>query len=192
MGRVASFLVLLAFASLIGCGGTDVPSDARPILIREAAGTVDGVGLGDRPQMVIDRLGQPAPSSESDKVVPFRAPEDLTNDPPYGHHDVQAPGAPVLRYDDTLYLVCPQHSPCPGRVSLVMVTGAGAVTSRGVRIGDSLGHAEEEYRLYCRDEEEADEGRTIGPYCTGKVAVKRFIMFVGDPIDSIQIMLGPT
>jgi hypothetical protein len=97
----------------------------------------------------------------------------------------------VLRYDETLYLVCPQLSSCPGRVSLVMVTGAGAVTSRGVRIGDSLGRAEDEYRLYCRAEGDADEGRTIGPYCTGKVADKRFIMFVGDPIDRIQIMLGP-
>ena len=97
----------------------------------------------------------------------------------------------MLRYDDTLYLVCPQLSPCPGRVSHIIVTGAGAVTSRGVRIGDSLGRAEDKYRLYCRDEEAADEGRSIGPYCTGKVADKRHIMFVGDPIDSIQIMRGP-
>ena len=184
--------MLLVGAGLMSCGETDVPSDARPIHIREAAGTVAGVGLGDRPQTVIDRLGQPAPSSESDKVVPFGAPENLAKPPPGGQHDVQAPGAPVLRYDDTLYLVCAQ--PCSARVSLVMVTGAGAVTSRGVRIGDSLGRAEDKYRLYCRDEEGGDggdEGRTIGPYCTGKVTDKRFITFVGDPIDRIQIMLGP-
>ena len=97
----------------------------------------------------------------------------------------------MLRYDDTLYLVCPQLSPCPGRVSGIVVTGAGAVTSRGVRIGDSLDRADDRYRLYCRDEDDADEGRTIGPYCTCEVAYKRFIMFVGDPIDSIETMLGP-
>jgi len=79
-------------------------------------------------------------------------------------------------------------------VTRIIVTGPGAVTSRGVRIGDSLGRAEDEYRLYCRGEEggdEGDEGRTIGPYCSGKVADERFIMFVGDPIDRIELMHGP-
>lgn len=83
----------------------------------------------NRPQTVIHRLGKPAPTSESDKVVPFRAPEDLANPLPGGRYDVQAPDARVLRYDDTLYLVCPQPSPRPGGVSHDLVTGAGAVTS---------------------------------------------------------------
>ena len=191
MDRLAGCVVVLTSAILMSCGGADVPSDARPILIREAAGTVDGVGLGDQPRTVIDRLGAPPPSSESDKVLPGRAPEDTTMGPPYSQYDVQAPGAPVLRYDNTLYLVCPRLSACPGRVTRIIVTGEGAVTSRGVRIGDSLGRAEDEYRLYCRDEQELDEGRSYGPYCTGKVTDERFLMFVGDPIDRIELMRGP-
>jgi hypothetical protein len=145
--------------------------EARRILIREAAGMVDGVRLGARPQTVIDRLGPPPASSDSERMLPARAATDTTIGPGSDDHELKAPGAPVLRYDDTLYLICRKLTSCSGRVSKVIVTGAGAITSRGVRIGDSLDRAKDKYRLYCRDEEGGDEGRTVGPYSTPREAV---------------------
>ena len=197
MRRLVGCLVVLACAAFVSCGDSGAPTDAermdaRRILIREAAGTVDGVRLGARPQTVIDRLGPPPASPDSERMLPARAPADTTLGPASDDHEPKAPGAPVLRYADTLYLICAQRTSCSGRVSKVIVTGAGAITSRGVRIGDSLDRANDKYRLYCRSKEGGDEGRTVGPYCASELTNGRFIMFIGDPIDRIDIMLDPT
>lgn len=161
-----------------------------PITIDERAGTVSGVGLGDRPAIVLKRVGPPVAYGDSDPVLPLQAPDGIHLGPEAGseRYAVKAPGAPALRYDHVFYLVCAPEQRCAGRVGQIIVTGPGARTTRGIAIGERLAEARARYALKCEDPDPStSEFSGLGPYCSGVVGQGTEIFFIGDPIDRIEL-----
>ena len=166
--------------------------DARRILIREAAGTVDGVRLGARPQTVIDRLGPPSASSDSERMLPARAPADTTIGPDPDDHELRAPGAPMLRYDDTIYL----HL-----LGALLVLGPHFEGHRHRRGRHHLARRED--RRFARRRRRsitactaATSRRRRGPHSRPVLRQRghrrALLMALGDPIDPIDMVLTTT
>jgi len=100
-----------------------------------------------------------------------------------GQRPVHSP--PDLRYDDVSFGLC------RGRAYFVLVAEDGAITLRGVAIGDDLGEARKAYSaLVCGRAyggESLFGGGTYYPYCAGRLGAHRWISFGEDPIASITI-----
>ena len=100
------------------------------------------------------------------------------------------PDRRALRYRDAFFYPCGPRLHCPGRVGGFEVTGPGARTNRGVRIGEPLAAARRRYRLHC-ETGDLNADPSDFPFCTGQVAARRYIFFDNDPIDSIALAAAP-
>lgn len=161
--------------------------------IDELAGTYRGVGIGDRPSRIRRALGPGGHWGPHDPIVPLDADFlRLGNGADFSFDTLRIVPSDrrALRYRDAFFYPCGPRLHCPGRVGGFEVTGPGARTNRGVRIGEPLAAARRRYRLRCTMGDPKSDPSTF-PSCTGRVAARRYIFFDNDPIDSIALAAAP-
>ena len=173
---VAVALVPAAWATVRALAPLDERPD-RALGIAARAGTVRGVGVGDRVRAVRAVWG-PARLSPTAPIAPLAEDFDALAAPPF----IPTPGDThaVLRYRGASFLVSDSV------VYAVIVSDPDAETGEGVGVGDNLALARDAYpALECTTGERPD-GRTF-PYCAGRLRDGRHAWFGDDPIRSITL-----
>ena len=173
---VAVALVPLAWAIFRSLSPVD-ERPARPLPVDVRAGSAGGAGLGDDTSAVRGAWGA-GRASPTAPIAPLGEDFDSLAAPLF----IETPGEShaVLRYRGASFLIS------DGRVYAVVVAARDAETVDGVGVGDSLELARDAYpALDCRTATRPD-GRTF-PYCTGRIAARRYAWFGDDPIRSITV-----
>jgi hypothetical protein len=170
---------------LRACGVAEEDSgEKHPI--DESAGRYRGVALGAMPDELTDVFGAKKPAGENEPLLPANVDVDDEDDGPsvipYGSLGPAKTAA--YRYKDVVFAFV------AGRLRWLETIDPGAVTQRGVGIGDDLKTVEGRYP-------EATCGKAGGgdyyeyPACVLKLRPNRFIWFGGDPIRSITLSSLP-
>jgi hypothetical protein len=161
--------------------------------IDEVAGSYRSVGIGDRVEHVRHALGPGGHWGPREAIVPLDADflrlgngADFTLDT---LRIVPADGR-ALRYRDVFFYPCGRRLHCADRVGGFEVTGYRARTARGVHIGDRLALARRRYHVHCATGNLGAHPSSF-PFCTGRVANRRYIFFDNDPIDDIAVSAAP-
>jgi hypothetical protein len=190
-GAAALFLVALVTSCnddpTLFSDRPDVGRAAQHRVINVDTGSYYGVGIGAVPAAVRRARGEPGPwDRKHDPVTPLGRDVWETNtlstlcrvDP----RDFRPFGA--LRYQDAAFLLYGD------RVCTIIVIEDGAATESGVAIGDPMEDARTAYpQLRCGQlptEVDVEDPETI-PYCTGKIQRNRYLAFINDPIDTIEV-----
>jgi hypothetical protein len=182
--RLTPFLVAAAITS--GCGGDSDPGERSGPLVDERAGTFRGVSLGDRPNAVALARGRPDQDPGTRNATPTGASDETSRtfggmQPPSRRATLR-----IYNYRDATYLATREDG-----VYAILITAAGARTSRGVAIGDSLQDIRQRYSGFECGVKNADNEYVDVPYCGGRVGRARHIWFGGDPVASITLAVSP-
>lgn len=175
-----------------GTGGPSLVVDAR-------AGRAGSFGLSDRPATASDTYGRSQkPASGPGGGLPIGVDADAVGRP--GGYAFPAPcdePQPDRAGDGTsgelgvteLSFRGVGVEFCRERAFIVVVTGRGSQTTRGARIGEPLEQARSRHpSLRCA----MSPGSTtppvpVFPYCTGRIAKRRYLWLGQDPVSSIAI-----
>ena len=189
--RVLRIAAVTGASLLLGSCGKGEPNDrkpTRPIRLDELRGTYRGVAIGDSTQEMRRRLGAPAPLAKADECdlcpvgtdyYDIGPPTSIA--PPSRKPGPEHEGEGDGRYRDVAVLIDHRH------VFGFVITAEGAQTRRGVGIGDDLHLASRRYRtVRCGTANEGSEYPNF-PFCSGRVARRRYIWFGQDPIRSITL-----
>lgn len=149
----------------------------------ERTGTYRGVGLGDDRRAVRQEFGRPAPWDETSSIAPLGA------GPVTSPQSYSCPGAAresFMRYRGVSFGLAGD------RVCQLMVTARGAVTSRGVGVGDAWEKARDAHpELRCDIARIRGEHPRTFRFCAGRTADDVHLWLGGDPIDNIELTTRP-
>jgi hypothetical protein len=186
-------VAVLAVAAMAGCGGDDeqpperAVTDASPVahtaVVDERRGTWRGIGIGSKRREVESVLGRVRDRGE-DPLAPLNLEAGEAGVPP-------APDIPRGKTPESIWrardaaLIAHRN-----RAWLLVVTADGAVTRKGVGVGDTLDEVHNAYpQLRCdvaNKNTEYDETE----FCAGRIARKRYVWFGDDPVGSITVSEG--
>ncbi len=138
-----------------------------------AAGSYDGVGLGVTTATLRARLGPRLPTNDNPYYTPAQAPPLLPAD---NYHDWVYPDVGVTFVD--------------GRVASLTVYGLGAVTGRGVGVGDALSSVGRAY-AGARCQPARGGVNPEAPGCQVTVGHGVYVYFSDDPIKLIALSAYP-
>ena len=184
---VLALAVGCTYDDTVGYEGTTVSRTdglttfTKPGRIDEVAGTYRGVGIADSAAEVKRVFGEQRPTGDEEAGTPLRYPEGGDSGPwaiQFGDDD---PFGPSFRYYDVAFDFSGVE------LGAFTVVEPGAVTARGIEIGDELEAAGAAYpELECGTVNEDTEYEPY-PACSGKLAPARYVWFGGDPIKSVAI-----
>jgi hypothetical protein len=195
MRLTAGAATLLTLAIFTGCNddpslfsdGPDVGKAPEHQVINEETGGYHGVAIGAPAAVVRTARGAPGPyDRKHDPVTPLGRDvfemHTLSTLCRVDARDFRPFGA--LRYQDASFLLY------GNRVCTITIIEDGAATGRGVAIGDPLDEARLAYpKLRCGEqpiEVDVEDPATV-PYCSGMIRRNRYLAFINDPIDTIEL-----
>lgn len=148
------------------------------MVVDEATGRIDGVGLGDSAAEIRRQVG--GGSTEGGRIRAF--PDDLgfTDAVRYPPGDPFGDRVRTLRFNDRTFLITR-----PSGAFAVFLWNPEARTRRGVAIGDRLESVRKRYSRVRCGEAVVDDGDTF-PTCAARVGA-RTIVFAKDPIRSFTL-----
>jgi hypothetical protein len=172
---VLAGVALSAIFVVPGAAWRDEPPPSRYATIDDRRGAYGPVALGDSQDDVFVGFGRKAPAGFNESMTPLGADEfeGPTFIPIEAWHD-------VYRYEDVVFWFDADG------VRGFEITSPGALTSRGIEVGDDLNEVREAYpELECGEAPAGDIGTY--PYCSGRIGSERWAWFGGDPVSTITL-----